>query len=199
MAKILELTLEERMDWKFTYDEIDPMLVSCICCTCGVRKPSEEEGGWLSVNQMQQCFCLKAAANAAIDLENLHKTLLRLDLAYQCVDLEYTGEDTPGQCSPTFLCCDGSSGARVCFCVNCGASGACGKVDGNIEQACNCFCLSYVCMLPMGTEPHNNPMTCGLCTKYFVGEPEPNAKAASPSGGSTSKKGAEAYDDPPSV
>jgi hypothetical protein len=32
---------------------------------------------------MQQCFCLKAAANAAIDLENLHKTLLRLDLAYQ--------------------------------------------------------------------------------------------------------------------
>jgi hypothetical protein len=52
----------------------------------------------------------------------------------QCIDLEYTGEDTPGQCSPTFLCCDGSSGARVCFCVNCGASGACGKVDGNIEQ-----------------------------------------------------------------
>mmetsp|Transcript_3216 Transcript_3216/g.7849 ORF Transcript_3216/g.7849 Transcript_3216/m.7849 type:complete len:196 (-) Transcript_3216:189-776(-) len=176
MAKILEMDLEERMDWKFEYADIDPMLLSCICYTCGVRKPSEDEGGWLSVNQMVQCFCLKGACNAAVDLENIHYTLIRVDATQQCIDLKYSGEESPGQCTDTCLCLDLAFGGQVCFCINCAVASACGKVDGMVEQACNFFCLSYVCMAPMGDKPHNNPLTCGLCTKYFVGEPSESDK-----------------------
>lgn len=150
---------------------------SCCCYTCGIRKPTEDEGGWLSANEMLQCFCLKAAANLAIDLENIHYTLWRCEATGQLLDLKYEGEETPGQCTKECLCLDVSWAGQVCFCVNCAAAGACGKVDGMIEHACNFFCLSYVCMLPVGTEPHNNPFTCGLCTVWFAGEPTAAPKA----------------------
>mmetsp|Transcript_148310 Transcript_148310/g.210641 ORF Transcript_148310/g.210641 Transcript_148310/m.210641 type:complete len:206 (+) Transcript_148310:46-663(+) len=198
MAKILNMTLEERMDWKFTYADIDPMLFSCICCTCGIRKPTEEEGGWLSINKMLQCFCLKAGANLAIDIDNIHYTLWRCEATGQLLDLKYEGEESPGQCTETFLCLDMSWAGQVCFCINCAAAGACGKVDGNIEQACNTFCFSYVCMLPVGTEPHNNPLTCGLCTKYFEGEPAEGAKTQSSDGGAAAASGGGGKEKPPS-
>lgn len=45
-----------------------PFAVACICQTCGVRKPKDTEGGYLSFSDKCVCICFKCASDCAVNL-----------------------------------------------------------------------------------------------------------------------------------
>eukprot|EP00035_Acanthoeca_spectabilis_P007776 m.142745 g.142745 ORF g.142745 m.142745 type:complete len:179 (+) comp14080_c0_seq5:65-601(+) len=171
MAAQIDMSLEDRMKWKFEYSDISPMIYSCCCTTCGVRKPSDAEGGLISINQICTCICLKSAGNCAVDL---HYTCCHIntDIHYLAVKYDQGKHGkSPGQCTDSCLCAEAALAGQVCCCFNCGGGYACGKPEIALENQCNLLCLSSVCMLPPGGPRHNNPFTLGCLTKWFKGAP----------------------------
>eukprot|EP00037_Helgoeca_nana_P009086 m.80030 g.80030 ORF g.80030 m.80030 type:complete len:176 (+) comp19338_c1_seq4:63-590(+) len=168
MAKQADMSLEDKMKWKFEYNDIKTMIFSCCCTTCGVRTPSGDEGGMLSCNEICTCICYKAAANCAVDL---HYTLCKCGSDQTCLAVKYSGGPSPGLCTPTCLCVEVAASGQVCCCFNCAGGYACGKPEIAVEQQCNCCIFSQVCMLPPGGPRHNNPFTLGCLTKWFKGAP----------------------------